>query len=405
MKFHIHTLGCKSNQVESSGVAKLLISHGYELTESTYEVNFFIINTCCVTHTSEKKSRQAISKFLKDSPRAKVFIFGCASIRDSRQFQRESVALIWETKDKEKFVEKIMELEPVFKINIKNNIQNNESTKTRSFIKIQDGCDNFCSYCIVPYVRGRAESCDKNTILEEVFNAEKTTQEIILTGINISAFGKDNNSSLTELIRELKQFNIRKRLSSLECVVVDEEFVRVCVESNVCEHFHLSLQSGSDATLKRMNRNYSIEGFSEKVATIRKLMPNVSITTDVIVGFGGETDKEFQETYDICKALKFSDIHIFPFSLRKGTKAEEFPDIHDSLKRERVKILSSLKDQLRGEFLKNNLNTLHEVLVEEKIDEFNVGYSRNYIKIYSNAKTKEISTITPKNLFKDGLSV
>ncbi|MCL2861886.1 MAG: tRNA (N(6)-L-threonylcarbamoyladenosine(37)-C(2))-methylthiotransferase MtaB [Firmicutes bacterium] len=420
MKFYVYTLGCKSNQVESGNIEKMLLQHGFEVTGSLEDVDFFVINTCCVTHTSEKKSRQAVTKLLSVNPSAKVFVFGCASERDAKQFERGETILIWGTKNKEQFVEKILEIFPPTKqsgektmsesLTSFGDISKSEdlvnegvSSKTRSFIKIQDGCDNYCSYCIVPLVRGSSRSYDIKGIIQEA--AEKRTKEIILTGINISSYGRDTNSSLTALIKELKQINIRKRLSSLESVVIDEEFLKSCIDSNFCEHFHLSLQSGSNSVLKRMNRNYSVEEFCEKVNLIRKLMPNAAVTTDVIVGFGGESEKEFQETYDICKKLKFADMHIFPFSMRKGTKAEELPDVHAEIKKERVKTLGILRDEIRKEFLKSNLNIPHEVLVEEHADNYTVGYSRNYIKIYSNAPTKELLTLTPKGRYKDGLLV
>ena len=369
----VFTLGCKVNKYESEFIIEKLNKMGYETSENLQWADYYIINSCAVTNEAERKSRQAISRVLKFNPNAKIFVLGCASENNRNQFQSKNVVKIYGCADK-------FDVLKYFKP--QNDIceKTNKTNRVRKFIKIQDGCNNFCSYCLIPYLRGRSISKSFNEIIEEV-SVLTQEKEIVLTGIDISDFKINGQPSLAELVENLDFFKGRIRLGSLEVGIIDETFLKKlkkCV--NFCPHFHLSLQSGSDTVLKRMNRHYTTKQFEEAVNSIRKIFPNASITTDIIVGFPMESEKEFEQTYNFAKKLAFSDIHIFPYSKRKGTNALKFNNfVNGEIIKQRVKKLNDLKIYLQRQFYLENIGKSHTLLIEEIVDKIGYGYTENYI--------------------------
>ena len=248
---------------------------------------------------------------------------------------------------------------------------------------MQDGCNNFCSYCIIPYVRGRSRSRGLDSIADEARRLAIETKEIVLTGINLSAYGKDTGSSLAELVRSLSDINVRKRLGSLECEVIDDELLSAMRDGGFCEHFHLSLQSGCDAVLKAMNRHYDTHYYLGKVELIRKYFPNAGITTDIICGFPTETEENHRESLAFVEQVGFSDAHVFPYSKRDGTPAARLAQIKNSVKQRRASEMSAVAEKSKAAFLSAQCGKVYPVYLEEKDGDFYVGYTPNYIKVYT----------------------
>lgn len=395
MKIVIHTLGCKVNQYESDSLQLALENRGHEVSNKLEKADIYIVNTCAVTNEAERKSRQTISKFQKLNSKAKIFVCGCASQKDSNKFSDlKNVYFISGVANKMRIVselERIIDKKDNKKTQISiqklsneyENIYFSKPTKTRAFIKIQDGCNNFCSYCIIPYLRGRSRSRNIIDILNEIQNLDKDIKEIILTGIDISDYKINGELALGRLLQELSNHNIRVRLGSLEQGLITDEFMNSISKSkNLCPHFHLSLQSGSESVLKRMNRHYTPQEFLRSVQKLRDIFVNPAITTDIIVGFPGETDKEFNETVKFIKKVKFANLHIFPYSKREGTLAAKFKDLDGIIKKQRIAILEKINNKLKKDYIKKSKKTLHSVLIEEKKKNFFIGYSENYIKCY-----------------------
>lgn len=392
------TLGCKVNKYESDALMENLSLKGYETTDKLEPADIYVINTCAVTGEAEKKSRQMIARCKKFNKNAKVFICGCASQKNAKQFLDKGVDFVGGTAGKIKISEYIDELAK----NDKNIVKKREKieklpkdyeddlfamqTRTRAYIKIQDGCNNFCTYCIIPYLRGRSRSRAIMSIINEANALDENVKEIVLTGINVTDYKIDNEKGLLTLLRELDKLGKRIRLSSIEDTIMDEGFVKGLSElDNFCPHFHLSLQSGSDGVLKRMNRHYKAEDFENSIKLIRKYFPDAGITTDVIVGFPGESEEEFKECYDFIEKVKFSMLHIFQYSQREGTVASKlYKDLSPKVKQERFEKLDQLNKKLKEKFFKTNKRG--QVLVEEKNEEYYVGYTKNYIKCYIKSK-------------------
>lgn len=419
MKIVIYTLGCKVNQYESDSLQLALENRGYQVSNKLEKADIYIVNTCAVTNEAERKSRQAISKFKRLNPEAGIFVCGCASQKDSKKFSDlENVKFISGVANK---INVVNELEKTIgnksKRKARVSIQKlsteyddnyfSKPTKTRAFIKIQDGCNNFCSYCIIPYLRGRSRSRNIIDILNEVQNFGKDIKEIVLTGIDISDYRIDGELALGRLLHELGEYNIRIRLGSLEQGLITDEFVNsLSGLKNLCPHFHLSLQSGSESVLKRMNRHYTPQEFLKSVQKLRSIFVNPAITTDVIVGFPGETDKEFNQTIKFIKKCKFANLHIFPYSKREGTLAAKFKDLDGKLKKRRVAVLEKLNKKIRSLYIRESKKTLHSVLIEEKEDEYFVGHSENYIKCYvksENILPNSFVNVKIIKQFKDGV--
>lgn len=398
------TLGCKVNQFETEAMTEILENDGFEVLAPNEIGDIYIINTCAVTKESERKSRQFINKAKRLNPNALVVAVGCSVQLDSEKINNETQAdIIIGTKHKGNIGKLIKDrLDHVnrdYEIDYEiDEFQGREifeelkiSTlhdKTRANIKIQDGCSQFCSYCIIPYVRGPIRSRNHDDIVEEVKKiAENGYKEVVLNGIHISSYGKDlqQKDSLIKLIEDINSIEgiERIRLGSLEPNLINEDFMkRYAALEKTCDHFHLSLQSGSDSVLKRMNRRYTSEEYKSNVELIRKFMPEAGITTDIIVGFPGESDEEFSETLEFVKAIQFSRIHVFKYSIREGTKAAEMENqVDDEIKSSRSKILIDLAESLSNNFMEKFIGKDLKVLIERENDDIVYeGYTTNYLK-------------------------
>lgn len=396
------TLGCKVNQYETEAIEKLFADRGYIITDDE-KADIYLINTCTVTSLSDKKSRQYIRRAKKINPEAIVVVAGCYSQVSPEEVSKiPEVDIIIGTSEKNKVVDLCEEfLEERERINIVQNIMEVDeyeeigfegvNEKTRAFLKIQDGCNQYCSYCIIPYARGKIRSRGIENILEEVESlVERGFKEVVLTGIHVASYGKDlkKDISLIDVIEKIAEVEgvERIRLSSIEPNVITDEFLdRYSKIKKACNHFHLSLQSGSSTVLKRMNRKYSAEEYYESVLKLKDKIADIALTTDVIVGFPGETDQEFKETYDFVKKVGFSRIHVFQYSPRQGTPAAKYKDqINGNIKSERSKKLIELGDMLTVEFNNQFIGKELDVLFEEenhKNPEYIEGYTTNYIRV------------------------
>ena len=391
MLVSVITLGCKVNEYESQSILNQLKSEGYEIKEGLVKADAYIVNTCAVTNTAERKSRQVLSKIFKLNPDAKVAVCGCAVQNNPAQFlKNKNIIAILGNEGKNEIVKfiknKNKELKDIIHDKYVNTLRPIE-TRTRQYIKIQDGCNYFCTYCIIPYLRGRSRSRDVDDIIDEIKNT--SANEIVLTGINISDFRINEKLGLKTLIKEIDKLNKRFRISSLECNVLDDEMLEILKNSkNFCPHFHISLQSACNETLKRMNRRYTIEDFIKIVEKIKKNFTLPSISTDIIVGFKGESEEEFNTTVGNLKKIQFSFMHIFPYSERTGTVATRLNgSVNKCEQKKREHILQKLNKEFKENFYNQNKNTIHKVLIEEVVDEnLSLGYTDNYIYTYINSK-------------------
>jgi len=393
------TLGCKTNQYETNGMAQKFIEAGYEICELNEEPNIAVINTCTVTNIADRKSRQALRKIKQENPNAIVVAVGCyVQVAKDKLENMQEVDLILGNSEKKDIIKHIKDYIELQKNNEINNISLQKefeeygcityTEKTRATIKIQDGCNNFCTYCLIPYARGRIRSREKEKIINEVKEiAKKGIKEIVLTGIHIASYGKDFNNGymLIDLLEDLNEINgiQRIRLGSLEPTIITEDFVkRLKKLEKICNHFHLSLQSGCNETLKRMNRKYTTEEFREVVNRLRKHFKNVNLTTDVIVGFPGETEEEFNKTYIFLKEIAFYKMHVFKYSKRDGTLASTMPNqVDGKTQDERSKKLINLSDENQLSYNKNYIGKEIEVLFEEKQGDFYIGHTSDYVVV------------------------
>ena len=394
------TLGCKVNQYESNAMAQNFLENGYEIVNIENNPDIIIVNTCTVTNIADRKSRQLLRKVKDDNKDSIVVACGCyVQIAKEKVEQIPEIDLSignQEKKDIVKIVENYMKRQEKYKdiIDVNKEIEFLEfgeitySEKTRATIKIQDGCNNFCTYCLIPYARGRVRSRNKENIIKEVILiAQKGIQEIVITGIHIASYGLDfkSNYALIDLLEELDRIDgiKRIRLGSLEPSLITEDFtIRLSKLKKICNHFHLSLQSGCNETLKRMNRKYTIEQFREVTKRLRKYFKDVNLTTDIIVGFPGETEEEFEKTYEFLKEIKFYKMHVFKYSPRKGTPASTMANqIDGNIKEQRSKKLIELSDNNQQEYNKKYLTQPQEVLFEEEKDGMWTGYTTNYVKV------------------------
>lgn len=394
-KVAFYTLGCKVNTYDTDALKEIFRTEGYEITDFNDKADIYIVNTCTVTHFGDKKSRQMLRRAKKLNPEAKIIATGCyAQVSPEKIAEIDEVDLIVGTSNRENIIdiisestEKINTEEYKTKATFSNTPITESDGHTRAFVKVQDGCRQFCSYCIVPYARGPIRSRDITDTIKEIKTLLKSDyKEVVLTGIHIASYGKENNSSLIDLIKEVSAVDDldRIRLSSLEPTIVTKEFLDELIKiDKFLPHFHLSLQSGSDSVLKRMNRRYTTEEYLNIVDLIRSYYPNAGITTDIIVGFPGETDEEFEETKEFAKKVKFSKIHIFPYSPREGTPAASFPDqVSSDIKKIRVKELTSIEEESRNNFYNANDTLTEEVLFEKEIEPNTYsGHTKNYIPV------------------------
>lgn len=400
-KVKFSTLGCKVNQYETEAMAELFVKKGYEITDD-YNCDVFVLNTCTVTNLSDRKSRQQISKIRSENSNAIIAVVGCYSQVSPDEIENiKGVNVILGTKYRKEIVELCELAKSSNKIinkveNIGKNREfeeltiNTEHSMTRAYIKIQEGCSQFCSYCIIPYARGPIRSRNiRDIVLEAKRLADNGFKEIVLTGIHVASYGKDFDNKdigLIDVIEDISNIDKIKRirLSSLEPRIVDKKFLdRLSQVEQFCDHFHLSLQSGSDSILQSMNRKYDTHLYERTINLIREYYPNAAITTDIIVGFPGETDEDFEQTLNFVDKIKFSKIHVFKYSNRKGTVASKMKNqIPGLVKKERSQRLIEKSKYYTDKFLDNMLNQPIKVLFESKNDNgFIKGYTTNYIRV------------------------
>lgn len=398
--FSILTLGCKVNQYESEAMTELFEKKGYLNVDFETEVSdIYIVNTCTVTNLADRKSRQFIRHAKRENPGSIVVVVGCYSQTSPEEVAEiEGVDIVIGTTERAKVVELCEEFEKNRKqINIVRSLKTDhefqdiridkESLMTRAYMKVQDGCNRYCTYCIIPYARGHIRSRSiKDCVREAKRLADAGYKEIILTGIHVGSYGQDlGEERLIDLIENIASVACieRIRLSSVEPNLITDEFMkRALATGKVCDHFHLSLQSGSNNILKAMNRRYSREEYIEKTKIIRKYMPYAGLTTDIIVGFPGESEDDFLDSYNLAKEVEFSKIHVFKYSKRNGTPAAEMKNqIDGNIKNKRSQILLTLNDELMRNFALKNKDIAQKVLFEEKMHDGNYqGYSTNYIR-------------------------
>lgn len=393
MTYKIYTLGCKVNTYESNVMSDILKNNNYNETDKNADVA--IINTCTVTNTADNKSLKTIRHAIKENPNAIILVCGCLSQNKVEIIENiDGVNIIIGNIFKTKIIEYIEK----FKKNNKqiidiydiNNTQFetmslNNFNKTRAFVKIQDGCNNFCTYCVIPYTRGNVRSKPKDDVINEIKNLIKNGhKEIVLTGIHTGNYGF-KNYEFADLLEDLVKIEglERLRISSVEITELNDRVLKV-IENNpiLVDHMHIPLQSGSDEVLKRMNRKYDKNYFINKINKIRKIRPNISITTDVIVGFPGETDEEFKETIETIKKIKFTKLHVFPYSKRDKTVAATLPNQVDSkIKKDRTKILINLSKELEIEYMNKYIDSVISFIPEIKKDSYLIGHTGNYLLI------------------------
>lgn len=392
------TLGCKVNQYESRALMSCAEQLGYTVHEGLINADLYVVNTCAVTSVAAQKSRQTIAKLNRINEHAKIMVLGCASETKGEQFRKDGVIYVSGADNKEAALRAFLAGDYSFCAGKETGYAEMSKpyrTKTRAYVKIQDGCDSFCSYCIIPYIRGRSRSRNPDRVLDEIRQTE--AHEIILTGINMSDYRYDN-LSLSGLMTKIGGESPRIRLSSLEVGIIDPAFIEAVRSGNFCRHFHLSLQSGSDSVLRRMNRHYTARQYLNAVDMLRSAFPNCGITTDIIVGFPEESEAEFKETVALVRACGFSDMHIFPYSLRQGTAAAKLPAVEKSAIKARLLELTGHKNEMRRAYLNKNIGMTHKVLAED-----GSGYSDNYIKIYTEAASGTFVDVVPVKIYKDGL--
>lgn len=398
-------LGCKVNQYESEAIAELFAEKGYEIVGIDEEADVYVINTCTVTNFGDKKSRQLIRKVKRQNENAIVAVVGCyAQTAPKELMEIAGVNLVIGTKDRAQIVEMVEQYDRA------NGVENHVSdimkervfeplsiqklaNRTRAYLKIQDGCSQYCSYCIIPYARGPIRSREPQEVVAEVKRlAENGFKEVVLTGIHVASYGKDRrDTSLLDILKQVHEVEgiERIRFSSIEPNVVTEEFAQTMAAlPKVCDHFHLSLQSGCDKTLKEMNRKYDTEKYRQAVATLRKYLPKVALTTDIIVGFPGETEEDFRESYAFAEEIGFAKIHVFPYSPKRGTPAAARKDqLLNAVKSERSHTLIQLSDRMAADFLADAVGTDAEVLYERAVGEgIYEGHTTNYMKVHGRSE-------------------
>ena len=417
------TLGCKVNQYETNGMAQKFLEKGYEIVNHTEKADIYIVNTCTVTNMSDRKSRQMLRRVKEINEKAVVIAVGCYVQVAKQEVEKiPEIDLCLGNDEKSnivQYVEKYIK-DREKEIQIQNVLKSKEyidfgqvvfTEKTRAVVKVQDGCDRYCSYCIIPYARGRVRSRKPDSIVEEIKQiVRQGIKEVVITGIHIASYGKDFKTeyALIDLLEEINKIEGLKRirLGSIEPLLIDEEFIsRIKKLDKICPHFHLSLQSGCDDTLKRMNRRYTIEQFRNIVNLIRKNYTDVMLTTDVIVGFPGETEEEFDITYKFLEEIKFYKIHVFKYSQRKGTKAAVMPkQIDGKIKELRSKKLIELSDTIQKKYNEKYIGKELEVLFEEEKRGTYKGHTKNYVLAYCNSQENldnRLVKVKCKEAFKD----
>lgn len=402
----ILTLGCKVNTYESEYIIHLLKEAGYQIKDFDDVCDVYMINTCTVTNTSDIKSRKMIRKAIRRNPDACVVAMGCF-IEANKDFQLPGLDIILGNRDKSKIIElldewflkqeEIRRLYSTLPREFEDMYINEFPGRTRAFVKIQDGCENFCSYCIIPFVRGKCRSKNPDEVINEITDLiNHGYQEVVLTGIHTGNYGVDLDTNFASLLKKVVAIPglLRLRISSIEITELTKDVLDVIRDSSIIvDHMHIPLQAGSNHVLSLMNRKYDLDYYFDKIKEIREVRPNMAITTDVIVGFPGESEEDFLETIDTCKKVGFTKIHVFPYSERKGTKAMELPNhIESSVKKERARRLLLVSKELECSYYASFVGGEVEVLVEEVKDGKSYGHTDNYLHV-------EIPSVLPHNTF------
>ena len=399
MTFKIITLGCKVNTYESEFMLENLLRSGYIYSEEKPDI--IIINTCSVTNMADKKSKKMVRRARRENEYAILVVAGCSTQNAKEEYENMGIDILIGNSKKSKIVELINNYQKTHEpynyftqnrdLDFENMTVEKFTTHTRAFIKIQDGCNNFCSYCIIPYVRGNIRSKKFADVFKEaevlVANGHK---EIVLTGIHTGSYHNEDKD-LSDVISAIAKIPGLKRIriSSIEITELNDKFLHLLeTEPKIANHLHIPLQSGSDTVLKRMNRKYDTTYFKEKIAQIRKIRPDISITTDCIVGHPYETAECFQEYLNFCKEMAFSKLHVFPFSKRNGTASALMPEINEEEKRKRVHMLLALSNVLEHDYEKKFLGEKLEVITEEYINGYTTGFTSNYLKVYLKGELK-----------------
>ena len=406
IKVALKTLGCKVNQYETESIISILQDKGFQIVDFHQNADIYIINTCTVTQEADRKSKQMIRKAIRQNRKSKIIVTGCYAQSDYEDLQKiEGINLIagngekndiLQQLEKNDFPDPVIRVKPAKYLKKYDNILKNKSSSlhTRALLKIQDGCNRFCTYCKVPYVRGPARSRTVEDVLEEVSHLSSNgTKEVVLTGINLGTYGRDIDKGKTNLAKLIYLINSIKgikriRLSSIELIDINDELLDVFKNcSKFCHHLHIPLQSGDDKILNLMNRPYDTSIFYQKISLIKEIVPDVAITTDIMVGFPNEDDNSFRKTVSFVRKIRFAKIHVFQYSNRKKCVAALLPNKVDNIaKKERSKKLQNLSKELFYDFQKKFLNSIAEILVEDEIKDeegriYSRGITSNYIKV------------------------
>ena len=423
MKFAFYTLGCKTNQYETQAMEHLLLEKGHEIGSFEEACDGYVINTCSVTAVADKKNRAVIRRCRRDNPQAVIAVCGCYSQHDPEAVRALGIDVIGGSGQRQAFVEMLLDAagEKRHEEQLDNALGRREfeclpagglEERTRAMLKVQDGCVNFCTYCIIPYTRGPIRSAPLEVAVAQAKElAVRGYREIVLTGIEIAGWGQDQpgKPELALLVEEICKAvpDLRIRLGSLEPRVVTEDFCRrLSVFPNLCPQFHLSMQSGSDTVLSRMKRKYDTARYYQSVELLRKFFPECAVTTDMIVAFPGETEEEFAESLAFIRKCAFADMHIFPYSRRPGTPADKMPGQHNNATKEaRSRAAIALAEEMSRAYREGFIGRTLEVLFEEREREFYTGHAPNYIKVYARGENlhNEIRTVTVLEVYRDGV--
>ena len=393
MNFNVINLGCKVNAYEAESTARSLEQHGYRRVDND-GADITIIYTCAVTNMAAQKSRKMIHRAKRNNPESTIVVAGCYSQIDPDALKEADILIGTKHKSKlldylleyEKNHERIVDIEKVDVLPFENMFVDQFDNQTRAYLKIQDGCNQFCTYCVIPFARGRERSMSVNDVLESVKMLQEKHSEIVLSGIHTGRYGRDIGMTLSSLLDELLAVspeNFRFRISSIEMTEIDDHLIELMKKDHrIARHFHIPLQSGCDTVLKRMNRPYTTKEFLERIEYIRKEIPGISISTDLIVGFPGETDEEFKKTCDFLKECQFSFLHIFPYSLRSGTKAASMENqIDPKIKKNRAAICAEINEELYDKYKESYLDKEVTVLFEKNEDGYTFGHSSEYLPV------------------------
>jgi len=403
-KVALDTIGCKLNQAETELLAKQFAEAGYRLVATADEADVYILNTCTVTHIADSKSRHLLRLAHGQNPRARLVAIGCYAERMPQELaQIEGVNLVLGNDEKPHLLRRLEESGYLHRpVGVQcQSCSHYTGFRTRAFIKVQDGCHNFCAYCIVPLVRGKEKSAPVDRVVAEVkHRIADGYKEVVLTGTEIGSYNYDGVGLRGLIERILTETGVtRLRLSSLQPQEISPELIGLWQDGRLCRHFHLSLQSGSDSVLNRMRRRYSVSDYQGAVSLIRALVPEVAITTDVIVGFPGETEAEFQESYHFCRQMKFARIHVFPYSLRQETEAARIPGkVNAQVKKERSQKMLALAKESAQNFSQQFSGKTMPVLWEKQSGGVWSGHTDNYIKVYAKSDKDLTNQLLPVKL-------